>query len=400
MVSLKLDKDPFILLCDDWKRKNLLFTEPKEIICARNEEDLWKAFSYLEEARLAGKWLAGYISYEAGFLFEKRLKPLASFNRKTPLLCFGIFDKPVFQNYNQQLLKYSKEVLTESFLKDLHVTWSFDVYQKKFQQFHQSLQRGDSFQGNLTMPITASWTGDPLAVFFSLINYQPVPYGAFIAMEEPLILSRSPELFFRIDNNLQIETRPMKGTMPRGKTISEDQEIIENLRTDVKNLAENRMIVDLLRNDISRISLEETLQTPDLFKIETYTTVHQMVSSVRGQLKKNLSIKDIFSALFPCGSVTGVPKIRTMELLHGIEEEPRDVYCGAIGFISPQNTMCFSVAIRTLSLFRQNKAVLNVGSGIVYDSNAWQEYQECLLKARFAMMNKTSDCSYPDDFFQ
>jgi para-aminobenzoate synthetase component 1 len=177
----------------------------------------------------------------------------------------------------------------------------------------------------------------------------------------------------------------MKGTAKRGTTAAEDAEIIEAMRRDIKTQAENRMIVDLLRNDISRITEVGTLDVPKLFDIETYPTVHQMVSHVQARLRPDLSIRDIFSALFPCGSITGAPKMRAMEILHALEDVPRDAYCGAIGMISPTGAMRFSVAIRTITLFEGGRAVFNVGGGIVFDSTAEAEYEECLLKARFAV---------------
>jgi para-aminobenzoate synthetase component 1 len=177
----------------------------------------------------------------------------------------------------------------------------------------------------------------------------------------------------------------MKGTAPRGATKAEDDAQREFLRNDPKNQAENRMIVDLLRNDISRITEVGTLDVPRLFDIETYPTVHQMVSHVRAKLLPDIGISGIFEALFPCGSVTGAPKMRAMEILHDLEDGPRDAYCGAIGFIAPDGTMRFNVAIRTLSLFPDGEAIFNVGGGIVFDSRAESEYEECLLKARFAV---------------
>jgi para-aminobenzoate synthetase component 1 len=200
----------------------------------------------------------------------------------------------------------------------------------------------------------------------------------------PIVLSRSPELFFEIDREGWIETHPMKGTAPRGATPEEDERLKEFLRNDEKNQAENRMIVDLLRNDISLISEVGSLDVPELFRIESYPTVHQMVSRVRAKLLPDLSLRNIFAALFPCGSITGAPKIRAMEVLRDLETSPRGVYCGAIGWIAPGGAMRFSVAIRTISLYPQSEAVYNVGGGVVFDSTAEEEYRECLLKARFA----------------
>ncbi|MBA5723984.1 aminodeoxychorismate synthase component I [Candidatus Liberibacter sp.] len=381
---------PFILFRDDWTSESLLFSDPIEVICARNEQEFYSAFPRLEQARLQGKWLAGYLSYEAGFFLEKSLRHLAQFDQRIPLLCFGVFDSP--PSSDPSLIFRSSS--SKEFLLDPRVSWNFETYRQKFQELYQELRCGNCYQGNLTFPITANWSGDPLSAFWSLIARQPVRYGSFVSLEGPIVLSRSPELFFHINEQGWIETRPMKGTMPRGLNPLEDQKLIDTLRNDSKNLTENRMIVDLLRNDLSRISTTGTVKTLNLFEIESYTTVHQMVSTICGKLIKDLSLKEIFSALFPCGSITGVPKIQTMKIIQRLEQMPRGIYCGAIGFIAPSSVMRFSVAIRTISLFRDNQAVLNVGGAITYDSTAQSEYEECLLKSRFASENVTNlSCS-------
>ena len=238
------------------------------------------------------------------------------------------------------------------------------------------------------MPIRSRWSGDPVAAFWSLIERQPVRYGALVNLGGPVLLSRSPELFFNVDKDGWIETHPMKGTAARGQSPEEDRRIIEAMKADEKTQAENRMIVDLLRNDISRISEVGTLGVPRLFDIETYPTVHQMVSHVRAKLLPDLTIADIFAALFPCGSVTGAPKMWAMKILHELEVGQRDADCGSIGFIAPDGRMRFNVAIRTISLFDSGEAVFNAGGGIVFDSRAEDEYAECLLKARFAVGNE------------
>jgi len=267
---------------------------------------------------------------------------------------------------------------------DAHAAWRFDDYLPRFERLHGHLRAGDCYQGNLTFPVHAQWTGNPLAAFDALTARQPVRYGALVQLGGPVVVSRSPELFFEIDGDGWIETHPMKGTTPRGASSAEDDALKQALRDDPKNQAENRMIVDLLRNDISLISKVGTLEVPRLFDVETYPTLHTMVSRVRAKLLPDLSIREVFAALFPCGSVTGAPKIRAMEILRALEDVPRDVYCGAIGWIAPDGRMRFSVAIRTITLFPDGEAVYNVGGGIVFDSTAEAEYEECLLKARFA----------------
>lgn len=375
--------EPFILFRDDTTGEVMLFAGPEDIIIARTSAEFVPALKRMEEARKARKWLAGYISYEAGHLFEEKLAGFAQENRETPLLLFGVFDAP--QPDDHPLAKPRQRFENEEFLTAPKAGWNFPIYKERFDRLHQHLRLGDIYQANLTMPIEARWSGDPLAAFWSLIDRQPVKYGAFANLGGPIILSRSPELFFRTDENGWIETHPMKGTAKRGATPAEDAEIVEAMRTDIKTQAENRMIVDLLRNDISRITEVGTLDVPKLFEVETYPTVHQMVSHVQAKLLPDLSIRDIFAALFPCGSITGAPKMRAMEILHDLEDGPRDAYCGAIGMISPGGAMRFSVAIRTMTLFDGGRAVFNVGGGIVFDSTAEAEYEECLLKARFAV---------------
>ncbi|TPJ59981.1 aminodeoxychorismate synthase component I [Mesorhizobium sp. B2-6-1] len=370
---------PAAIFRNDESARQLVFDRPDDIITAHEARDFSAALQAAQAAHDAGKWLAGYFSYEAGYLLEPKLVPLLPPGRRAPLVCLGVFDAPV-----QEPVPPRKAAATNGPIFDARATWSFEDYEKRFSRLHRHIRQGDCYQGNLTFPVHAQWSGDPLAAFDALTERQPVKYGALVSLGDPVVLSRSPELFFEIDAQGMVETHPMKGTAPRGATEADDERQKTFLRNDEKNQAENRMIVDLLRNDISLISEVGTLEVPELFRIETYPTVHQMVSDVRAKLLPGLTIRQIFAALFPCGSITGAPKIRAMEILHDLEGTPRDVYCGAIGWIAPGGTMRFSVAIRTISLFPGGEAVYNVGGGIVFDSTAQEEYQECLLKARFA----------------
>ncbi len=370
---------PFALFRDDLAGRETLFEQPSQIIAAYSADEFEPALEAAQAAHEAGKWLAGFFSYEAGYLLEPKLVPLLPENRRAPLVCLGVFDGPSGREPSAP-----RQPATNGPIFDARATWSFDAYGKRFSRLHRHIREGDCYQGNLTFPIDAHWSGEPLAAFNALTARQPVRYGALVDLGEPIVLSRSPELFFNVDDEGWIETHPMKGTAPRGATPAEDEALREFLRNDEKNQAENRMIVDLLRNDISLISEVGTLDVPELFRIETYPTVHQMVSRVRAKLLPGLTIRRIFAALFPCGSITGAPKIRAMEILHDLEGTARDVYCGAIGWIAPGGRMRFSVAIRTISLFAAGEAVYNVGGGIVFDSKVEEEYQECLLKARFA----------------
>ncbi|MER8921405.1 aminodeoxychorismate synthase component I [Mesorhizobium sp. M0802] len=370
---------PSAIFRNDESGRQLVFDHPADIIIAYDAKDFLPALAAAQAASDAGKWLAGYFSYEAGYLLEPKLVPRLPEGRRAPLVCLGVFDAPV-----EEGVPRNDAPATNGPIFDARASWSAQDYARRFARLHDHIRKGDCYQGNLTFPVRAQWSGDPLAAFDALTGRQPVKYGALISLGDPIILSRSPELFFAIDAEGMIETHPMKGTAPRGATKAEDARLKSFLRNDEKNQAENRMIVDLLRNDISLISEIGTLEVPELFRIESYPTVHQMVSRVRAKLLPCLGIRQIFGALFPCGSITGAPKIRAMEILHDLEETPRDVYCGAIGWIAPGGMMRFSVAIRTISLFSSGEAVYNVGGGVVFDSTAQEEYQECLLKARFA----------------
>ncbi|WOC16801.1 Aminodeoxychorismate synthase component 1 [Pseudochrobactrum sp. MP213Fo] len=378
---------PSILFQDDIEQQAMLFNDPERLIIVNDPEGFEAGFAALEHARKQGKWLAGYVSYEAGYLLEPQLKALLPKNRRVPLLCYGVFDHPP-QTQTLAPLSHSG---SNAYLSGFHAKWSKAHYQQRFDRLHQHLREGDCYQGNLTFPITAQSHGKPEALFAMLAARQPVRYGAYVNLttpdQGPLILSRSPELFFAVDKDGWIETRPMKGTTPRGANTAEDDAYRDFLMNDEKSQAENRMIVDLLRNDISLISETGSLSVPKLFDVERYPTVHQMVSHVRAKLLPDLSLRQIFAALFPCGSITGAPKISAMSILQKLEQQPRDIYCGAIGWIAPSGEMRFNVAIRTLTLYHNDQVVLNVGGGVVYDSTAADEYQECLLKARYVTAN-------------
>jgi para-aminobenzoate synthetase component I len=374
---------PYILFRNDKTQNAMVFTDPVEIVAARTADEVVPALKRLDQARAAGYWVAGAMAYEAGFVFEDKLRPLVPSNRETPLLQFGVFRAPA--DADHALAQPVQIGRNEPMITNPRAGWDFEIYRERFDRLHQHLRQGDCYQANLTMPIEAEYHGTPLDVFWSLIERQPVNYGALVNLGGPVIVSRSPELFFKVDDEGFIETHPMKGTAARGISAAEDEAIKAAMLADEKTLAENRMIVDLLRNDISRIIEVGSLSVPKLFDIETYPTVHQMVSHVRGKLKDGIGLTEIMEALYPCGSITGAPKLSAMQILHQLETGPRDVYCGAIGYCDPKRNMCFSVTIRTLTLFKHSRAVFNVGGGIVFDSSAGAEYDECLLKARFAV---------------
>lgn len=236
----------------------------------------------------------------------------------------------------------------------------------------------------MTFPMYAEIHGTSEAIFAALKQAKRESYRTLVLQENgPDIISCSPELFFTLNRDGMIETKPMKGTQPRSCDPIKDKELRSFLANDPKNRAENLMIVDLLRNDLSRICQPGSVKVPQLFEIESYSTVHQMTSQIVGQTKAGKHLSDIIRALFPCGSITGAPKVRAMEILNTLEPSARDVYCGSIGWAAPDGRAEFNVAIRTLML-ESKLGQLNVGGGVIYDSTAESEYEEALWKARFA----------------
>jgi para-aminobenzoate synthetase component I len=378
---MKTSTAPFVLFQDDIAERAVLFSGPLETVVARTHDELLAAFERLEMASREGLWSAGFVSYEAGYHLEPALMQLAKAAMPTPLLCFGLFDQPLRERSPAASTSGNR---AEELLGGFQAQWDFGRYARSFHLLHDHLRKGDCYQANLTFPVRGRWQGSALDVFTALVANQPVRYGACVTLCDPHVVSRSPELFFSLDRDGWIEAHPMKGTAARGTDADSDAREIDKLRHDEKSLAENVMIVDLLRNDISRICKTGTLTVPSLFEVETYPTLHQMISRIRGRVPRGTTIFQIFSALFPCGSITGAPKISAMRILDRLEGSPREAYCGAIGYIAPGGEMLFNVAIRTLSLFESGEAVFNVGGGIVFDSTVRAEYEEALLKTRFA----------------
>lgn len=356
----------------------MAFEAPESLIRADSVAEVPAALDALEAVQRSGKWLAGYASYELGYALEPCLTTLMPQDRRLPLLCFGVYSAP----QKGEALQCSAEAT----LTELHPRWSYERYAEAFSEVNRSIGAGDIYQANLTFPIDAGVFGSSAALYAALAKRQSVGHGALVQQQGlPDLLSRSPELFFRTDAGGRIETRPMKGTQPRNADPVEDAKARDFLRQDEKNRAENLMIVDLLRNDISRIAELGSVKVPELFAVESYATVHQMVSTVEARLRPGVGLGQILQALFPCGSITGAPKIRAMEILADLEPWPRDIYCGAIGWMAPDGASEFNVAIRTL-MVEAGHATLNVGGGVVWDSTAQSEYEEALWKARFAQL--------------
>ena len=364
---------PFVFLEDSLQNQVQHFRAPSQIIRADHEAEIDQAFRLMDEVRAQGKWLAGYAAYELGYVLEEKLRHLLPPERKVPLLCFGVFDAPD----NQAL-----PAAPEGRVRELKPSWRESDYAPAFAQVLSYIGAGDVYQINLTFPMYGRLEGDAIGLYQALKSRQPVAHGGVVALGEETIVSLSPELFFETKDKF-IRAKPMKGTAPRGVSPAEDAEIARWLSRDPKQRAENLMIVDLLRNDLSRICEVGSVKVPDLFAVESFNTLHQMVSTVTAQLLPGLGLRELFSGLFPCGSVTGAPKIRAMEIISELEPAPRGAYCGSIGFISPNDDMRFNVAIRTLTIGADKSVAVNVGSGTVADSTSREEYAECLLKSRF-----------------
>ncbi len=378
-----------------------LFTVPLRVVVANESAELPNLFTEIESTVAAGLFAAGFFTYECGNFFEPTAamrpsrpgQPLAQ-----PLAWFGIYDRPwLFDHQTGAFLDGDPPGLAQFGATpedqqpspgtplDASFGLTEPQYGERIAAIHEWIRAGDIYQLNFTVPLHVHAPGSPAALYRRLCGRQPVPYGALLHWQpNRRILSFSPELFFRLEDHgpaRRITTRPMKGTAPRGRTTREDRALAEWLRNDPKNRSENVMIVDLLRNDLGRLCAFGSVRVESLFAVERYPTLLQMTSTVTGELRPEIGFHQIFRALFPCGSITGAPKVRAMQLLAKIEEQPRGVYTGAIGFFSKDQTV-FNVAIRTLELDGEC-GTMGVGSGIVIDSDPAGEFRECLLKAEF-----------------
>jgi para-aminobenzoate synthetase/4-amino-4-deoxychorismate lyase len=358
------------------------FVRPLGVITAHSPDDVTAALEGLERERRGGRYVAGCISYELGYVLEPRLRALLPPKRDVPLLWFGIFDDCEVIEGEAARRFLETRVRARAYAGPLAHEWDCDAYTARFDRTHDLITAGDIYQANLSFRSRFTALGDPMALYLRLRERSTVAHGAFIDDGERYILSLSPELFFSISRDGEIVARPMKGTAPRDADAAKDNVLRAHLSASEKDRAENLMIVDLLRNDLGRIAQMGSVSVSELFKVETYPTLHTMVSTVRAQLREQTSAVDIVRALFPCGSVTGAPKIRAMQIIRDLEESPRGIYCGAIGVFAPDGSADFNVAIRTLTL-SNGRGELGIGGAVVYDSCASSEYGECLLKARY-----------------
>jgi para-aminobenzoate synthetase / 4-amino-4-deoxychorismate lyase len=348
----------------------LAFRDSVASIRADVAADVPTALAALDAEIARGRWVAGYLAYELGYALEPRLAHLMPPVHR-PLIRMFAFDRPSF---DAPIAAAAGRIDTG----DAEASWP--AYREGFARAHQYILDGDIYQVNLAFPFPLTAQGDPHALYGAIRDRARAGASAFLDFGDEHILSFSPETFFTVRGQT-IRTRPMKGTAARGLTFADDLAAKRRLRADPKERAENLMIVDLLRNDLSRIAAPGSVRVSDLFTVETFPRFHAMTSGVEARLRDGVGLSDILRAMFPCGSVTGAPKIRAMEIIRELETSPRGVYCGAIGFAGP-GMMAFNVGIRTLTL-NGSGGVLNVGSGIVADSRARAEFDECVLKARF-----------------
>ena len=391
-----------------------LFTNPLRVCAATAASEIPQLFAEIESAVAQGQCAAGFFSYECGNCFETKAgvpgnrssslgwkAEMRAKRSDLPLAWFGIYERSYAFNHatgsfedgappELSSLHIDRQTAADegSEIAAAEFALTEAEYARRIAAIHEWIRAGDVYQLNFTAPMRFTAPTSPAHLYARLRARQPVDYGAFLHWQNGRhVLSFSPELFFRIDcdsaqrGKRHIVTRPMKGTARRGRTTREDREIAAWLRNDPKNRSENVMIVDLLRNDLGRVAQFGTVRADELFAVERYPTLWQMTSTVAADLRPEVGLQDIFRALFPSGSVTGAPKVRAMQRIAELEDEPRGVYTGAIGFFSPRQTV-FNVAIRTLEL-EAGRGRMGIGSGIVIDSDPAEEFHECLLKAEF-----------------
>ncbi|HTJ56575.1 MAG TPA: aminodeoxychorismate synthase component I [Devosiaceae bacterium] len=363
--------------------ESLLFTSPIEELTAFTPAEALAALDRIETARAEGYWIAGYFAYELGLLFEERLRPLLQQRPEHPLLWLGLYRAPRRLTVSEasDYIEAEAQGLSGS-AGQLALDMDIGQYGRAFDAIKAYIGAGDAYQVNLTFQARFTLDGDAVALYRDLALKQPVAYGALVETGAETILSRSPELFVESRNG-RLSARPMKGTLARGRTVAEDEAGVAALAGDPKSRAENLMIVDLLRNDLSRISEIGSVTVTDLFTVETYRTLHQMTSGITARMKPEVTPLEAIRNLFPCGSVTGAPKIRAMEIIRELESGPRGVYTGSIGYIAPSGDFRFNVAIRTAVIGKDGQGKVGIGSGIVADSELAAEYNEALLKLKF-----------------
>jgi para-aminobenzoate synthetase / 4-amino-4-deoxychorismate lyase len=354
----------------DGSTRWLDFTKPIEVISTHLCSEVLPALQRIEQAVRNGLYAAGFVAYEAAPAFDSalRVNPRGSL----PLLWFGLFEQ--VQESAEDLHRVSPACALPTWEPSV----TLDEYRDAIARIKELIARGETYQVNYSLRLRSPFRDSAWKLFRQLYSAQNVPCAAFVDTGDHAICSASPELFFELDGE-RITCRPMKGTAPRGLAWSDDENRAAALQQSEKNRAENIMIVDMMRNDLGRIARSGSISVPHLFEIERYRTLFQMTSTVSALT--DASLPEIFRALFPCSSVTGAPKVRTMQIIAELEKSPRGIYTGAIGFMAPGRKARFNVAIRTVHVDKKaGLAEYGIGSGIVWDSDTRDEYDECLIK--------------------
>ncbi|MBN2097479.1 MAG: anthranilate synthase component I family protein, partial [Candidatus Omnitrophica bacterium] len=351
LETAKQDQDNFL---------SYLFLRPKKIISTFQIDEIENCFAELDQALKQGHYVAGFLSYQAGFAFEQSLKYKERYD--FPLLWFGVYQEPLIYNHRKdafenhpglgreliEKITFAQETKLKNYsLEKIRPSISPPAYSKAIAKIKTLIAQGLTYQVNYTFKLNFNFSGSPSKLYLNLRANQNVSYSALLKTEHFDILSFSPELFFRKQGK-RLCVRPMKGTAQRGRSLEEDQAKAGELAGCLKNRSENIMIVDLLRNDLGRISKPGSVRVPELFNVEKYQTLLQMTSEVESELRPIYSAFDILKNIFPSGSVTGAPKIKTMQIIRQLEQGPRRIYTGSIGFFSNQHSGVFNVAIRTL----------------------------------------------------
>ncbi len=363
----------------DFENEPVYFEQPLKVISTIHLAEVADCFTQIDEALAQGCYVAGYLAYEAAPAFDSKL--VTKKQGKIPLLWFGVFAQK----------QTVPELNSSTRCNPAHYHWLSDTeesdYNKAIKHIHHTIEHGDTYQINYTLRLKSQFAdNDALPFYQHLKQAQQSSFCAYLDLDDFQILSASPELFFKRDGRT-ITTRPMKGTMPRGMTPTQDCANKTALAASEKDKAENIMIVDLLRNDLSHLAKLGTVKVRSLFEIEQYPSVWQMTSSVEAELKNdNIACFELFKALFPCGSITGAPKMSAMNTIAHLEKSPRDVYCGAVGYFTPDKKAVFNVPIRTVLIDKQQQtATYGVGGGVTWYSTARAEYQEALDKAKIIL---------------
>ena len=343
------------------------FRDPTEVLVATCIEEV---LPQLEQAAASGSYAVGYVAYEAAGAFDPAL--ITHTAEDLPYLYFALFDAPILHevlppsDYSWQISSLKAQEDESDFIAHIAA-------------IKEQIAQGATYQVNYTYPLKGEFEGDAYALFTSLMEAQEAPHAAYIQTEAWSILSASLELFFTLEDE-QLTSRPMKGTAARGMYEKLDLEQAAVLSSSEKNRAENIMIVDMIRNDMGRIAQPGTVQTTQTYALERYKTLWQMTSTIQSQV--SCGVVDVFRALFPCASITGAPKVKTMEIINRLERQPRSVYTGSVGYMTPQGDAAFNVAIRTAIIQQANRSITyGVGSGIVWDSDPILEYAETQIKA-------------------